>query len=340
MKRFFTKHNARRLLAISLLIALLVFLYIIRPVLGIFLLAIVLAYLLYRPVLYFESKGLTRTWAILLVYLLLFGGLALLIGTGVPAMVNEFKDLVSSIPEYADQTQQQIKRLEEMQIPDKLTETLYDSMDKLEIAFYDSVSKFMQAIYGFFSKMFALIIAPILAFYMMHDWNKIRNRLLSLISPRSRRELVVLLEDIDEVLMEFIKGYLIVALFVGTMTGLSAFLLGVKFPVFIGFVAGLTNMIPYFGPFLGGIPAVGIALTVSAKTALYMLIAILIIQQIESAIVTPNVMGGKLGMHPLVIVFVLLTGAQLFGIWGMLLAVPVTAVLRVLLIWIHLRLVG
>ncbi|HHW61611.1 MAG TPA: AI-2E family transporter, partial [Syntrophomonadaceae bacterium] len=79
---------------------------------------------------------------------------------------------------------------------------------------------------------------------------------------------------------------------------------------------------------------------VSAKTALYMLIAILIIQQIESAIVTPNVMGGKLGMHPLVIVFVLLTGAQLFGIWGMLLAVPVTAVLRVLLIWIHLRLVG
>ena len=253
MKRFFTKHNARRLLAISLLIALLVFLYIIRPVLGIFLLAIVLAYLLYRPVLYFESKGLTRTWAILLVYLLLFGGLALLIGTGVPAMVNEFKDLVSSIPEYADQTQQQIKRLEEMQIPDKLTETLYDSMDKLEIAFYDSVSKFMQAIYGFFSKMFALIIAPILAFYMMHDWNKIRNRLLSLISPRSRRELVVLLEDIDEVLMEFIKGYLIVALFVGTMTGLSAFLLGVKFPVFIGFVAGLTNMIPYFGPFLGGI---------------------------------------------------------------------------------------
>ena len=98
-------------------------------------------------------------------------------------------------------------------------------------------------------------------------------------------------------------------------------------------------MIPYFGAFLGGVPAVAVALTESWQLALYMALAIFVIQQVEGGLITPRVIGDKLGIHPLVIVFALLSGGKLLGIWGMLLAVPLAAVLRVLISWLYLKLV-
>lgn len=340
MKRFLTARHWRYLLVIGIVVALLAFFYTVRSVFSIFVLGAVLAYLLYRPVLYLESLGLNRGWAIIVVYLILFGSLAALLITAVPAMLTELKSLVASVPQYADQIQQAIKGIEAIEIPDKLSATLNKNLNTMEASLYSSISNFFLAFYNFLSKLFAIIIAPILSFYMIYDWDKIREAFLRLLSPGSRREIIILFERIDEVLIGFIRGYLIVSLFVGILTGLVAFILGVSFPVLIGFVAALTNLIPYFGPFLGGIPAVGIALTVSTRTALYMTIAIVVIQQVESSIITPKVIGNEIGLHPLLIVFVLLAGGQLFGIWGMLLAVPITAILRELFSWVHLRLVG
>ena len=130
-----------------------------------------------------------------------------------------------------------------------------------------------------------------------------------------------------------------VATFVGAMVGLAALLLGVKFPLMLGILSGVTNLIPYFGAFLGGVPAVAVALTESWQLGLYMTLAIFVIQQVEGNLITPKVIGGKLGIHPLLIVFSLLAGGKLWGIWGMLVAVPLAAVLKVLVSWLYLKLV-
>ena len=143
--------------------------------------------------------------------------------------------------------------------------------------------------------------------------------------------------DIDRVLIEGIKGSILIAVVVGTLVGLSALILGVKFPLVIGLLAGVTNLIPFFGAFIGAIPAVLIAYSESWLLAVYQTIAIVVIQQIESNIITPRILGGKLGLHPLFIIFALLAGGNLYGIWGILFAVPVAAMIKVSITWLYLR---
>ncbi|HZJ84343.1 MAG TPA: AI-2E family transporter, partial [Syntrophomonadaceae bacterium] len=193
--------------------------------------------------------------------------------------------------------------------------------------------------YNLLGKVLAIIFSPILAFYILNDWEKIRETFLKLFSPAARRALINLFSEIDLVLIEFFKGHLLVATFVGVLIGFLALILGVNFPLLIGILSGITNLIPFFGAFLGGIPAVAVALSESFKLALYMTIGIFVVQQIESNLITPNVIGGKLGLHPLVIVFVLLAGGKLAGIWGMLLAVPLAAILKIIVKWLYLKLI-
>jgi predicted PurR-regulated permease PerM len=137
--------------------------------------------------------------------------------------------------------------------------------------------------------------------------------------------------QVDNVLIEFLKGHLMIAALVGLASGLASLLLGVKFPLLIGIIVGICDLIPYFGPILGAIPAVALALSQSLRLGVYMTIAIVVIQQIESNLVTPRIMSDRLGLHPLLIVFALLCGGNLFGIWGMLFAVPLVAVMKVVL---------
>ena len=313
------------------------FLYAVREVLLAFFLGGLLAYLLFRPVLWIEKRGLKRTWAILVLYLLVAGVVGVVLALAVPAIVRELSELAQAYPRYARHAQDMAGRIEDIQMPLQLNQVIRENLGRVEATIYDWLGAFLGQLYNFLGKIFAIIFSPILAFYILNDWEKIRDALLNLFSPHARREASGLFRQMDTVLIEFIKGHLTVALFVGAATGVAALFLKVKFPLLIGILAGVTNLVPYFGPFLGGIPAVGIALSQSFRIALFMTIAILVIQQIESNLVTPKIIGDRLGMHPLLIVFALLAGGKLMGIWGMLFAVPVAAVLKVFLSWVFLK---
>ncbi len=126
---------------------------------------------------------------------------------------------------------------------------------------------------------------------------------------------------------------------VGLLVGVAAAVIGVKFALLIGIISAITELIPYFGPFLGGIPAVGLAFSQSTATAIYMAVAIVIIQQVESNIISPKIIGDRLGMHPLIIVFALLAGGELLGIVGLLIAVPLTASLKIIGKYLYLKIV-
>jgi len=183
------------------------------------------------------------------------------------------------------------------------------------------------------------VFAPILAVYIIKDWEKIKAALLSILPPASRREAIILTDKIDLVWIEYLKGHLLVSVLVGLATGIVAMIIGVDFALVIGIIAGLTNLVPYFGPILGGIPAIILALAQSWQDGLYMTGAIILIQQLESNWLTPKIIGDKLGMHPLIIVFALLAGGELLGILGMLIAVPLTAALRIIISFAYLKFV-
>lgn len=315
------------------------FLYKVREVVLSFAVGAFLAYLLFRPVVFIEKKGLSRTWSIIMLYMVFLSLLSLMLWLAVPRVVSELGDIAKVMPRYAEQAQDFAQRIDKLELPAQVHQIIRENTGKIEGFIYSSLKGFIAGIYKFLSKIFVIIFAPILAFYILKDWDKIKDTFFNLFTPGARADCIVLAKEMDTVLIEFFKGHLLVATLVGTLTGLAAFIIGVKYALLIGIVSGVTNLVPYFGPFLGGIPAVALALSESGRMALYMAVAIIAVQQIESNLVTPRIIGDRLGLHPLVIVFALLAGGQLLGIWGMLFAVPITGILKVAVNFVFYKLV-
>lgn len=326
---------ARYALAAAIGMGILYFLYLIRTILLTFVLAAFISYLFYRPVRWIEGRGIKRTWAILLLFLLIIALLSLALLFLIPNLTREVSDLSRLLPRYAQQARDMTDKVQNLAVPQRLNKMLMDNVGRIEDFAYSSLKGFLDSIYAIMRRILDIVFSPILAFYIMNDWEKIRDGVLQLLSPTARRQVRVLFQNIDSVLIEFLKGNFTVAAIVGVSVGISAALLGVKLPLLIGMAAGFCELIPYFGAFLGAVPAVAVGLSQSLKTGLYMALAILIIQQLEANVLSPKIVGERLGMHPLLMVFGLLAGGEIFGIWGLIFAVPMVAVARVITAWLY-----
>lgn len=330
---------ARYVIFMVVLTATIYFLYFVRDVLFSFIIAAIIAYLLYRPVLYIQSKGVNRPVAAIVVFLLLLGITVSLLTFAIPGIVKELSQLTELIPHYAEEAKDMTAKVDDISVPAEVKKIFDENMKKINSYVYKGLSAFVSSLYSLLGKVLAIIFSPILAFYIIVDWEKIRDGFLQLVSPKARREFILVFTQIDNVLFEFLKGNFLVAVFVGIAVGLAAVIIGVKLPLLLGIIAGVTNLIPYFGAFLAGVPAVGLALSQSMTHGIYMLVALVTIQQIESGIITPKIIGDKLGMHPLLIVFSILAGGKILGLWGLLFAVPIAAVIKVVISWCYLKLV-
>ena len=326
---------------IVLLCIILLFFYftiLIFPIINPFFIALILAYLLDPLVDYFEGKGISRTWGILIIYSTLILAIATAIVYGLPRIIVELNRFVETIPLYATQIQDFITAFQRdysrVAIPESIRDITDETIKNIENSLISIVKSIVQGIVYFFTKIFDIILAPILAFYLLKDFDNIKEWLLQLIPGSYRKDLVNLGQQIDKVLKSFFRGHLIVAFFVGILTTIGLSLIGMEFALVLGLVAGVFNIIPYFGPLFGIIPAVALALLQSKKMALYVLIIMTLIQQIEGNIISPKILGKSVGLNPLMIIFVLLAGGHLFGIVGMIFAVPVTGILKVLVTFI------
>jgi len=315
------------------------FLFLIRDVVLSFLIGGVLAYFLYRPVLWVEKKGLKRIWAILLIYIVLIVLLTLILWFTIPKLITELSSVAALLPQYVNRLDNLVNQINGMELPGKLDQIIIQSTSKVENSIYAALQGVVMVLYSLLSKIFIVVFAPIMAFYILKDWEQIKMAFAMLLPPVLRRELAVVVEQIDNVIIEFSKGYLMIAVLIGLAVGTAAALIGVKYALIIGIIAGLGELIPYFGPILGGIPAIGLALSQSFSAALYMTVAIIVIQQIECNIITPKLIGERVGMHPLLMVFALLAGGKLMGIWGMLIAVPLAASLKIIGYYLYLKII-
>lgn len=143
-----------------------------------------------------------------------------------------------------------------------------------------------------------------------------------------------LFHEMDKVFNEFIRGRLIVGAFVGIATTIVLLILKVDFALLIGIFSGLMDIIPYFGPVLGIIPGVVFAFLQKPIKALWVIILFIVIQQIENNIISPKVVGESVGIHPITVILVLIIGGSMFGILGMLLAVPFAAIFKIVLLFV------
>jgi len=144
-----------------------------------------------------------------------------------------------------------------------------------------------------------------------------------------RKDVLDLGRKVNHVVSGFLRGQLIVSCIVGILVASCLSLLGVKYAIIVGIFAGLADIIPYFGPLISAVPAVALALTVSPWTALWVVILLIAIQQFEGSVLSPKIVGDRVGLHPLTVIFAVLAGGELMGILGMLMAVPVAATVKV-----------
>lgn len=332
----------RAALAAVALVAAAGLLYAVRMALAPFLLALVIAYALEPAVSYLHRQGLGRCWAIAVVYALvgLLAGAA--IAFVLPLFLSELSGLAQMIPEYVRRAEGFLggleRRFDRWPLPAAVRQPLQAQVGRAEGALLSAVAGLTQGVFALFSQAFTLLLAPILAFYMLLDLPLFRRKLELWLPAGARSEAWTLLRDVDRVLGGFVRGQVVVAAAVGLLTAVAMGLLGVPFAAVLGLLAGLLNVIPYFGSILGAIPGLLLAATVSFALVVKAALAYLLIQQVEAVILVPRIMGRTVGLHPLVLVFALLVGGAYLGLVGLVLAVPAAGLIRVVAAFLLRRL--
>lgn len=331
----------RTVLVVAVLAGVFIVLHRVRSVLTPFIIAAAVAYVLHPVVLFGERRGLSRGQSIALTYLLvavLFGVMLLFV---IPMVVEEINRLVDNVPTYISQLQEALAQLERFYagtaVPPSVRETINQALekylDRLEtrLDIDASLNALLAGIGGMFGVLFNFVLGPILAVYLLKDRAMLRDSFHRMVPTRYRGHATRLLADINRVLSGFVHGRLIVSAIVGVIVTVALAFLGVRFYLILGLFAGLTNLIPYFGPFIGAVPTLLLAAMESWGMILWVAVIYIVIQQLDGFLLTPRVLANRTGLHPIAVVFAVLAGGSLLGFWGLFLGVPLAAVIKVCL---------
>lgn len=314
-------------------------LYLLAPVLTPFIAAGLLAYMGDPFADRLQRHKIPRTFAVVIVFLstfLLLGLLVLLIGPLVKTQINALFDALPEI----------IRQVEEVWLPRVLGWLNVEPGDDVGISAF--LARYSEMVGSWSGKILmgvgksggvlaaavlSLFLIPILTFYMLRDWDSFISHVGALI-PESQRETVSsLARETDDMLGAFLRGQLLVMLALAVIYSLGLAIVGIKFAIAIGVVAGLVSFVPYLG-FVFGIGLAGLTVVLEPNPLWHLLgvVAVFTIAQvIEGSLLTPKLVGDRIGLHPVLVIFAVAAGGQLFGFFGILLALPAAAVLSVLI---------
>jgi predicted PurR-regulated permease PerM len=286
---------------------------------------------------FLERKGFKRIWAVVLLYTAGISAIIFLSITITPKITREISNLIDLLPQYSRQTNvlvnriyTRIKQLDDISPQlSGVKEVIEGNIVNIEYEIIDVLRQLTNSIIGTLSHIVTLALIPIFSFYFLKDADYFKKKIIFLIPKTCREECINIGRDIDKLLSKFIRGQIIVAMIVGLLSTVALFILGIDFAFLIGFIAGVSNIIPYVGPIIGAIPAVVIALLDTPAKSIWVILAFTTIQQIESAVLSPKIVGDSVGLHPIVVILSLLIGNEWYGVIGMLFAVPIAASIKI-----------
>ncbi|WP_159071794.1 MULTISPECIES: AI-2E family transporter [Carboxydocella] len=337
------KTIARRSFLVGMLLGALFFFWLIRKILLLFLGGWLLAYLLGPLVARMESRGLSRLQALLVLYAIMTGLVLAVAFFLLPVFLRELSQVGEVLPgiwlRWEGFWQNWLARLDGAGLPAQVQKVLSERLGQAREGVEGWLAQGAAGILALAGQIGTILLLPILAFYFLLDWQRLHQGWELLLPGSARLHALALLDELDQIMKKFIRGHLLICLLVGALTGIGMTLLGVPYALFLGVVAGILDLIPFFGPILGGIPAVVLALQISWSKALAAAVVILVIQQVEAHLLSPKILGDALNLHPLTVIFALLAGGEVAGLWGLLLAVPLTAIGKAILRYVFLLLV-
>lgn len=305
-----------------------------RYLLNAFLTSVVIAYVINPLVKWLERRypKVKRQWWILIIFLALFLILVFMMVSLLPRTISEFSKLINNFPIYLDQAKKiiidlshkhfgrDILNLEKLQVR--------DVFGKLGMSDFD-FSSMLVGVKSTFSKIFIAILVPIFVFYLLNDKEIFIKKLKEMIPEKYRKQSIEIGKQMDMSVFKYVKGKILMAVYVGVAVGIFLGIIGVDFALVIGIITMFADIIPYIGPFLGLAPATVFALLDSPTKAIIVIIMFLFLQWTENNIVGPKIMSDQLGYHPMIVLIITIAGGFLFGFIGMIFALPLVIAIEV-----------
>ena len=317
-----------------------VLIFLFREILLPFVVGMATAYFLDPVCDYLEGRGMSRTWATAIVTLVFALLVALLILLLVPALIGQIVSLLEQLPKYIEIIRTQLEALAERArstldpgIARQVRGLAVGSADRVVAWVTDAAGGLVAGGFALANLLSLLLITPVVAFYLLRDWDRLVERVDNWL-PRDHAETIrAQVREVDRTLAGFVRGQATVCALLGTFYGVALTVAGLDFGLVTGLLAGLLSFIPYIGALTGAVASIGLALLQFDDPVRILVVAAVfgVGQAVEGNYLTPKLVGGRVGLHAVWVIFALLAGGALFGFVGVLLAVPVAAVIGVLI---------
>ena len=284
------------------------------------------------------EKGMSRILSTIIAYLAMVLMIVLILAFTIPSLGTQISDIVTAVPSIVSDVKEWINN-----IFVKISNLSLENLDSVKNTFMSRIETFatdietslpemaMNFVSSLASGIGKILLSLILGFYLLFDFDKVTAGFISLFPKKSRVEISYLLEKLND---SFISGtlWLSLLLFVVSIIGFS--IIGLNAPVLIAFICVVTNLIPYIGPYMGAAVAGAIGFTESSTIGVLTLLFILVVQTIDGNVLQPLVMSKKMNLSPITIILSLLIFEYLFGIFGMIIATPAVALLKIIFVFI------
>ncbi|CYV43848.1 AI-2E family transporter [Streptococcus suis] len=348
--RLFLNSQAVTFLLVTLLTFLTIFIFskisfLFRPIgsfLEIVLLPMILTGLLYyllNPMVdWMEEHKISRTVGIsilfVLISLLIIWGLAV----AIPSIQEQVTSFAQNLPSNIQKIEGQVTGLLQDQRFEQFRPTALEMLNKVNDQIVAYAQKFSSSAVNWASNLIstasqiivAILIMPFILFYLLRDGQYLNKHITQYLPTKWREPIGTVLSDVNGQLSNYVRGQVTVAIIVALMFSVMFSIIGLSYPITLGVMAGFLNLIPYLGSFLAMIPAVILGLIAGPIMLIKVLVVFMIEQTIEGRFVTPLIIGSSLSIHPITILFVLLTAGQMYGVLGVLLGIPIYASIKVL----------
>jgi predicted PurR-regulated permease PerM len=302
--------------------------------------ALLLSYMMEPVVSMFQKKAnMKRNHAIMLTFILGLVMLTMVMVFLIPAIAENLKEIVLNIPviqERVDEIAERIagmlgmgKNSERYVVFEKYSKGAMDVIEKTSEKMLDAISRSYKKV---FNLILDLVTAIILTYYFLKDKEVLSSWILSVFPYDYRNTITDTFYELGKISAKFLQGQLLIAVIIGVLETIGLYLLKVPYAILLGIIGGFSNLIPYFGPFIGAVPAVIVALLASPTKALWTFLLFVGVQQFDNNFLGPKIIEGKLGIHPVTTIIVVFLGGEFFGIAGVFLAVPVYAMIRAIAI--------
>lgn len=314
-----------------------------------FLMGVLVAYLFYVPVkkvenLYKKTKVLNkraRKLSVLTVYLMALLVIVILINVVLPAVSKSVVELTSNLPTYYENVMKFVEEVpEDWPIDKNDIQLAFEKIQKIDFAQFFSTDKlieYIKGVVGIASTVFSVFVTIVMSIYILLERTEILRFFSDLsqaiFKPETSKAIGKYFEKGNQIFFRFVYSQILDGIIVGIITSIAMLILGVKYAVLLGFMIGLFNIIPYFGAIIAVILAVIITIfTGGIGQAIWMAIVVIILQQIDANIINPRIVGSSLTISPILVIFAVTVGGAYFGVLGMFLAVPIIAVVKIIVI--------